>query len=76
MLCAFVLFGGKTASTSTLVYDVRAFDAKGDGKTLDTRAINKAIEAAAVLRNVLDFATYQCKGVPETHLDRVDLKKF
>ena len=29
------------------VYDVRAFGAKGDGKTLDTDAINKAIEAAA-----------------------------
>ena len=30
-----------------VVYDVRAFGAKGDGKTLDTGAINKAIEAAA-----------------------------
>jgi polygalacturonase len=29
------------------VYDVRAFGARGDGKTLDTAAINKAIEAAA-----------------------------
>src|SRR3989441_3824120 len=29
------------------VYDVRAFGAKGDGKTLDTPAINKAIDAAA-----------------------------
>lgn len=29
------------------VYDVRAFGAKGDGKTLDTAAINKAIETAA-----------------------------
>lgn len=29
------------------VYDVRAFGAKGDGKTLDTAAINKAIERAA-----------------------------
>src|SRR5712672_1313140 len=28
-------------------YDVRAFGAKGDGKTLDTIAINKAIDAAA-----------------------------
>jgi polygalacturonase len=36
---------GATASSS--VYDVRAFGAKGDGKTLDTAAINKAIEAAA-----------------------------
>ena len=30
-----------------LEYDVRAFGAKGDGQTLDTDAINKAIEAAA-----------------------------
>src|SRR5215468_3584979 len=29
------------------VYDVRAFGAKGDGKTVDTTAINKAIDAAA-----------------------------
>ena len=29
------------------VYDVRGFGAKGDGKTIDTPAINKAIEAAA-----------------------------
>ncbi|HEV7396381.1 MAG TPA: glycoside hydrolase family 28 protein [Pyrinomonadaceae bacterium] len=28
-------------------YDVRSFGAKGDGQTLDTPAINKAIEAAA-----------------------------
>jgi polygalacturonase len=32
----------------SLIYDVRAFGAKGDGKNLDTPAINKAIEAAAV----------------------------
>src|SRR5215831_17102053 len=31
----------------TSIYDVRAFGAKGDGKTLDTPAINKAIDAAA-----------------------------
>src|SRR2546423_7037094 len=28
------------------IYDVRAFGAKGDGKELDTPAINKAIDAA------------------------------
>ena len=39
-----------TASQSPagrVVHDVRAFGAKGDGKTLDTDAINKAIETAA-----------------------------
>ena len=30
-----------------LVYDVRTFGAKGDGKTLDSTAINRAIDAAA-----------------------------
>src|SRR5215510_7581374 len=45
--CAFVLFATPRESAHTLVYDVRAFGARGDGKTLDTAAINKAIEAAA-----------------------------
>jgi polygalacturonase len=42
-----LLSGAREASTRALVYDVRAFGARGDGKTLDTAAINKAIEAAA-----------------------------
>jgi polygalacturonase len=29
------------------IYDVKGFGAKGDGKTVDTPAINRAIEAAA-----------------------------
>src|SRR5262245_42345352 len=35
------------SSAPSTAYDVRAFGAKGDGKTLETGAINKAIEAAA-----------------------------
>src|SRR5438067_6905457 len=35
------------AAARSSVYDVRAFGAKGDGKTLDTPAINKTIDAAA-----------------------------
>ena len=46
-LCALVLFCGQALAQRALVYDVRAFGARGDGKTLDTHAINKAIEAAA-----------------------------
>ena len=45
---------GRTASSGTArqsdaagVYNVRAFGAKGDGKTLDSPAVNRAIEAAA-----------------------------
>ena len=34
-------------SSRPVVYDVRAFGAAGDGKTLDTPAINKAIDTAA-----------------------------
>jgi len=37
----------RAAKAPAMIYDVRAFGAKGDGKTLDTGAINKAIEAAA-----------------------------
>jgi polygalacturonase len=39
--------GAKTGSPSRGALDVRAFGATGDGKTLDTPAINKAIDAAA-----------------------------
>ena len=51
------LFGVVTGATATKIpsidasskvaFDVRAFGASGDGKTIDTPAINRAIEAAA-----------------------------
>src|SRR5205085_1199337 len=36
----------RSVSRPAAVYDVRAFGARGDGKSVDTRAINSAIEAA------------------------------
>src|SRR5437899_5069078 len=38
---------GMPSGAASVHYDVRAFGAKGDGKTLDTPAVNKAIEVAA-----------------------------
>src|SRR4030095_12926582 len=38
---------GQNSTTRFGAYDVRTFGAKGDGTTVDTDAINKAIEAAA-----------------------------
>ena len=37
----------KTGASSSPVFDVRTFGATGDGKTTDSPAINRAIEAAA-----------------------------
>lgn len=42
-----VLVGSLTAQLYAETYDVKKYGAVGDGKTLDTAAINKAIEAAA-----------------------------
>jgi polygalacturonase len=40
-------------------------------------AVQKAGDVPTfVLRNVLDFATYGCKGVADTYFDRVELKKL
>jgi polygalacturonase len=42
-----VEMGRSEPSTATAFYDVRAFGATGDGKTIDSSAINRAIEDAA-----------------------------
>ena len=42
------LVPGSQFDSDTTVYNVRSFGARGNGKTLDTPAINKAIEAAAL----------------------------
>ena len=48
-----------------------------NGVALRDVAAEKAADVPTfVLRNVLDFATYGCKGVADTYLDRVELKKF
>jgi len=38
---------GAAGSATPMFFDVRAFGATGDGKTVDSPAINRAIEAAA-----------------------------
>jgi polygalacturonase len=49
------------------IFDVRAFGAKGDGKALDTAAINRAIETAAVAGGGIVRVTagnYLCYSIP------------
>jgi polygalacturonase len=48
------------------MYDVTAFGARGDGKTVDTPAVNQAIEAAAVAGGgtvILPAGTYLCYSI-------------
>src|SRR5215510_13772929 len=57
--------GPASGQTST-IFDVRTFGAKGDGKTIDTPAINKAIEtASAAGGGIVHFSagTYPCFSI-------------
>ena len=54
------------AGMSPVFFDVRTFGATGDGKTVDTPAINKAIEAAAAAGGgtvVFPAGTYMCFSI-------------
>jgi polygalacturonase len=54
---------GQTSAPSAIWFDVRSFGATGDGKTLDTPAVNAAIEHAASVGGgtvVFPAGTYQC----------------
>jgi len=54
------------ASTSLGVFDVRKYGATGDGKTLDTSAVNHAIEAAAAAGGgvvLFPAGTYLCFSI-------------
>lgn len=55
-----------SSSFIPLVYDIRVFGAKGDGKTLDSPAINKAIETAVAHGGGTVFfpaGTYSCYSI-------------
>jgi polygalacturonase len=58
---------------SPILFDVRAFGATGDGKTIDSPAINKAIEAAAAAGGGTVFfpgGTYICFSIRlKSHVD-------
>jgi polygalacturonase len=56
----------RTGADSAAAFDVKAFGAKADGKTLDSPAINKAIEAAAAAGGgTVRFSagTYRCFSI-------------
>ncbi len=57
---------GRAADLVPAVYDVRAYGATGDGKTLDTDAVNKAIDAAAAAGGgtvLFPTGTYLCYSI-------------
>jgi polygalacturonase len=62
----FVASSQETAAVSQGLYDVRKYGATGDGKTLDTDAVNHAIEAASAAGGgvvVFPPGTYLCFSI-------------
>jgi polygalacturonase len=62
----FVASSQQTAAASQGLYDVRKYGATGDGKTLDTDAVNHAIEAASAAGGgmvVFPPGTYLCFSI-------------
>ncbi len=62
----FVASSQETAAASPGIFDVRKFGATGDGKTLDTDAVNRAIEAASAAGGgvvVFPPGTYLCFSI-------------
>ena len=58
--------GGAEAPPAATIFDVRKFGATGDGKTLDTDAVNHAIEAAAAAGGgvvVFPAGSYLCFSI-------------
>jgi polygalacturonase len=56
----------QTTAPTVRGFDVKAFGAKGDGKALDTPAVNNAIEAAAAAGGgtvVFSSGTYRCFSI-------------
>ena len=64
---------GAAPTLSPILFDVRTFGATGDGKTVDTPAINKAIEAAAAAGGgtvIFPAGTYVCFSIRlKSHVD-------
>ena len=57
--------GDPASGNNSGMFDVRAFGAKGDGASIDTPSINRAIEAAAVAGGTVRFAPgqYLCYSI-------------
>ncbi|HEX9200603.1 MAG TPA: glycosyl hydrolase family 28-related protein, partial [Acidobacteriaceae bacterium] len=64
---------GAAPMLSPILFNVRTFGATGDGKTVDTPAINKAIEAAAAAGGgtvIFPAGTYVCFSIRlKSHVD-------